>query len=504
MPQPRLESDPPLVHEWDLGGHLGDHNHVKHPLPRKGEEHICTRAAATLQRVGFWGDIDPVVAAHRIKHSDARVRARAAFTLGGIGQESSPHAKHIAALLADDDAAVQRAAAHALTQIGDAGPEATASQLSNRSKEVRVRAAGALSLAGNAAVPQVDSLVDRLGDPDASAWEATAKVLVQLGRPGAAALASRLPSSDAGAWKRAIEALAKMPVPGAAVIERYLEDVDATNQLRAVHTLERLGAPGAAALERHLKHESEGARIRSLQALARMGNIASPHASSMVAMLVDRHVAVRKAATNALIEMDDLGAAAAAEGLQHEDARIRASAAKLLGQMGLAADPHASALAARLEDPDTDTWRNSAEALAEMGRVGAEALAQKFESAGPAKACARMRAEEALRWMGVIGAAMLARRVLAADEMVGVHAARALGRMGHVAEPHAAMLARGLSEGETNTLRRVCAEALGRIGDKGKEALSSRLHDPHPDVKALAAETLERLEKISKASKQSK
>merc|ERR1712232_410529 len=80
--------------------------------------------------------------------------------------------------------------------------------------------------------------------------------------------------------------------------------------------------------------------------------------------------------------------------------------------------------------------------------------------------------------------------------MVRMHAARALGRMGPVAAPHADSLASLLAKPhEEASVRRACADALPKLGEAGALALAECLWVKHPDVRLLAAEALARTSK---------
>ncbi len=183
--------------------------------------------------------------------------------------------------------------------------------------------------------------------------------------------------------------------------------------------------------------------------------------------------------------------------LKDPDARVRASAAKVLGKIGSESEEKAVAIASSLvdslNDPNQEVRRAAAEAL---GRIGSLAVPKLAEALQAEQTVARSSAAEAL---GQIGADAkeavpnLVARLQDSDWRVRSAAARALGKIGTEAKLEAPAIVPPMIqalEDPDPEVRRSAAEALGRIGSPVVPDLIDALQDESASVRAAAAEAL--------------
>merc|ERR1719282_1335635 len=200
-----------------------------------------------------------------------------------------------------------------------------------------------------------------------------------------------------------------------------------------------------------------------------MGPDAAAHTNKLVGQLVDPDLDVKNHAMEVLVQMDKCAVANVVDGLrgsadfskmeQHAvghvarelgggGANLRDQSAWTLFRMGETASVHVEPLINKLHDLDASVWKSAGEALVRLGPTGATALANRLEVLSNSDAYARMRIEEVLSWMGALGAVALAAKLDAPKARVRMHTARALGRMGTVAAPHAESLGKLLHDNE--------------------------------------------------------
>ncbi|HIK29717.1 MAG: HEAT repeat domain-containing protein [Oscillatoriaceae bacterium SKW80] len=202
-------------------------------------------------------------------------------------------------------------------------------------------------------------------------------------------------------------------------------------------------------------------------------------------------------AIDALVKIGERAVSELLTVLKEPDARVRASAAKVLGKIGSESENKADALASTLveylNDSNQEVRRAAAEAL---GRIGSIAVPKIVEALQAEPTVMRTAAAEALGQMGTDAKEAipsLVARLQDSDWRVRSAAARALGKIGTEAKLEAPALVPPLIhalEDSDPEVRRSAAEALGRIGSPVVPDLINALQDENASVRAAAAEAL--------------
>jgi hypothetical protein len=213
------------------------------------------------------------------------------------------------------------------------------------------------------------------------------------------------------------------------------------------------------------RHGSAAVRAECAAALGAAGPSARQAVSSLLAALADPSEFVRASAARALdrigLAADDVPGLASA--LASPDAYVAAFAAWTLGNMGASAQAAVPALARANARDDTNAVVSAA--LARIGPAAAGAV--------PALVADLLSSSDDRRW----------------------RAARTLGRIGPGAAPAVPQLAAALAD--ANALVRVhAARALGRIGPAARSAapaLQRTTGDASPEVQSAAREALDLL-----------
>lgn len=424
----------PHVHHWDISEQLRDKS-----------IHVRDRATCTLARLAAVGVIDPIVPRLKLEDGDADVRCRATEVLGLASQAASPsHCQAIGRRLGDESPSVRHAAALSLARLGvpnlsgapmsGAGLTELVARLQNEDAVVRLHAVEGFSLLASSAAPCAAQLADRLEDVDDRVWVSAASCLERLGKNGANALADLVRDrADMQVRRRAENSLERMGDVGATAVARNARSIDASTRCRAFHALSRMGRPGSAALAQLLEDPVAHMRIHALQALSEAGVSAHVHAEAVVERVRDENENVRDAAYATLSAFGPAGAEAlASAGLGHQGADVRRRAAKALG---------------RLDDIDVRL---------------ASGVPQ------PVQVC------DALCLHAGFPAAPNSDQT-------------ALGKTKHPAEPHAVALAHRMGDDDAGAWNGA-AEALGRLGSTGAQALADKLHGSSGPLARMRAE----------------
>lgn len=177
-------------------------------------------------------------------------------------------------------------------------------------------------------------------------------------------------------------------------------------------------------------------------AMGKLGVAAAPHAAALASLTSDGDHHVRRHAQIALKKVGATGAEALAERLSHTDSEARRSAAMAMGHMGVLAAPHARAVAGRLKDGDEWVRRSAAEVL---GKLGKDIVANSGTSeVDPLAKVRHLKLRDSD--IAAVGPARECARALAdslgdPDDAVRQTATVSLGRMGPTAAMHSASLA---------------------------------------------------------------
>lgn len=280
-------------------------------------------------------------------------------------------------------------------------------------------------------------------------------------------------------------------------IADQLRDKSSHVQNRATCTLARLAAVGVIdPIVPRLKLEDGNAdvRQRATEVLGLASPAASPtHCRAIGRRLGDESPNVRHTAALSLARLgapNRVGAPASGAGyaelvsrLDSQDANVRLHAVEGLALLASSAAPCAGRLAGRLEDEDDRVRVSAATCLEQLGRFGANALADLVRDHADMRV--RRFAEKSLERMGDEGASAVARLARSIDAPTRCRAFHALGRMGR---PGSAALVQFLEDPVAH-VRIQALEALGGAGVSAHvhaDAVVERIQDEDANVRNAA------------------
>jgi HEAT repeat protein len=476
-----------------------------------------------------------------LKDKSAAIRAHAASALGEIGDPAKSVAPALTELVKDSDETVRRHAVRALMRIHP-GPQVMVplciKLLEDSDPGVRISILSAIAEAGPGAVP---GLITALKNDKAAYWACL--VLRDMGpaaRPAVPALAARLQEDKRPEVRReAILALAAMDAaaaPAVGPIVAALKD-EATDDA-ATYALGRIGRipkDAEAIIRANAKRDDKALSTVSLWALARVhpddkalriqateqligrlkdgdpmvrvaaarGLAALPPAPEITGPIWEKAFQNADATTvlHALDAMAALGPAALPrliEGLKQEKAR--GQVAYIIGQLGPAAAPAASALAALIADKDERVANEAIIALAKIGPGAKEAvpaLVKALESGENANSGAVVYALGKIGPDAAAAEAVLTKLLDGSDRCLAVASAWALTAVrpdsAEAIKKARPVLDAGLNDSDP-LVRRCAVEALGGMGPSAKDALPAlkkATTDSDPSVSAAAKKSVE-------------
>jgi HEAT repeat protein len=409
--------------------------------------------------------------AARLDSGDARVRRRAARSLGFFGDDAVDVAPRLAETsLEDPDSDVRAEAVNALERLGTPDRvlfDNAVAMLRHERADVRARAGWAIGkLDPDLAVEALPALAERVEADEAID-----------GRFGATWAAARMRSHDPAAVRLLIAALA---------------DAEGDVRAEAARALAETGppaAPAVPALAALLTDPDPFAREQAARALGRIGAPAPEAVDGLRRLLRDPLDYVRAAGAHALALL----------GSSAEPADAAA------GREGWADDaPAVPELLARLDEGDDFARAEAPWLLAKHGgAAGGQAtellLVQAF---GDRDADARWSAVHALGRIGARSPALTGAVALAAaadeDPDVRAKALEMLGRLWHGA-PEATLETLVGALGDPDPLVRAeAAQALGALGPRAAAALpalrEAAAGDAHSGVRARAEEACEAID----------
>ncbi len=431
-------------------------------------------------------EFDGAALQRAVQHPDARVRERAAMTLGRLGDRAATPL--LVFLLRDADSTVRAEAAFALGELGDPAAVTELAALADRFEPVvtdgfAVEIVTALAKIGGAdAERALERLLERHPPVDAGGDRATAQALLELWRLGrTSALARRLPDyvrSARGEWRRnATYSATRLPVPAAApALLEAAGDDDAYTRQWAVRGLiapmaDSSGISRAtftSALRGHIGDRDAQVRINALRSLSTFQD--SSLAPLAAARLADRdpNVAVEAATT-----LGRLGGARAAAALAERFPSAGSSGLRRAIVVSLARIDTARALALTAAWRTDADWRQRAGYLEVLATIRSAAVRARLEAmladADPRVAALALGA---LGGVAPPGDSVLldhARRMLgAADVGVRTAAIQVLGRERRAALVPELVAAYRQAETEAhNDARLAAVDALGAVADAG-------------------------------------
>ena len=391
-----------------------------------------------------------------LSDADAEVRAAAATSLGS--PEHVDAYEQVAKLLADADPRVRRQAALSVGGMhegaGDSAARtvaALAPLLRDADEQVVDGTARALGeIGGDAAVA---ALAEALHDPRDAVVGDAAQALNQAGGPAATRALIDLVrrESVANAYSSMyMHYLLNMDDIAVEELVPLLTDPDDRMRETAGTALWGAGARAFPAVIPYLSHEDAEVRARAAKIL--VGHEERPDPAIFLPLLLDEDMTVRWYAERGL--SGDQAVSALIDALDHQDVRIAAAVARLLGR---ADSPRAfDPLMKALHGERTPVAQAAAEALGTFGDA---------------------RAVDALL------------EVLSGDrQALRPYAAASLGRLGDARALEPLLAALAASEPE---MRMRAAEGLGGLADAGAiDGLIDALHDSSQEVRRAASYAL--------------
>ncbi|MBW2281247.1 MAG: HEAT repeat domain-containing protein [Deltaproteobacteria bacterium] len=374
--------------------------------------------------------------------ADASLRPVAERALESMGDDAIPA---LAAALADVQSPVRTECAVLLGRLGaksDAAKQALTGSVDERDAAVRVAACTALLEIGESGDAVVAGLASALASPSDAVRRAAAAGLKKAGKDSKSAipaLVAALDDRDDEVRKQASATLSSLGVVALAALDGGTRSDSRIQRASAVRALASLGAdahPAVTRLTDLLKDDSDMVRAEAAIALGRIGQPAHASAAELLRVLnaESSRVDLRQAALIALDKIAPRGWSTVDTLLglwKHEDARMRAFAARELGSRK--AEKALPDLVLGLNDMSHLVRTESALALAHMA-PGDEVV------------------------LGLLTAAVRDRLLLAPRE-----AARALGEMGAQAAPAKIALQEAMLSEEPD-LAQAAEDALQKIG----------------------------------------
>jgi len=291
-----------------------------------------------------------------LTHFDQDVRGHACWGLGRLAPETVGSIPALIVALADPIWAVQHNARWALTRLGAAAADPLRAALADPALRRRVQAALTL------------------GELDPSARTQCADVLVQA-----------YAAADRQSKQAVLQGLGMSTTPSPSALKLLGDAVQSGDDQLLMAAVPSLGAVGPAAapitpaLVRVLQHKNKRIRMAVAGALGGIG-VGSPEVvSALVRVLGDKKDRPAFAAAGALAKLQAIDALD--DALRADSARVRANAAKALGDARTLTDRTISLLAGAVADPDADVRLVAVSALMAHAGPQLQAAAPALEKA---------------------------------------------------------------------------------------------------------------------------
>jgi HEAT repeat protein len=419
---------------------------------RSADIDACLDALDELARIGTAAQGAVPVLAASLHDARPLVRVHTAEALARIDPSHRETVPVLAGLLGDDAPVVRRAAAVSLRNLGSlaaAAVPALTEALADADPHVRAAAAEALGRIGPKAVAAVPVLTKLLTHPDPAVRGAAAEALGAVG---------------AGA-RGAVRALVAM-----------LNDNEETLRWTAAGALLRIDRKAAAA-----------ALPLWLGGLASTDSRTRWNALSSLDRL-ERDVRRR------------IPAAPLAQTLQDPDIGVRGRSARLLGDLGPAAESESAALTAALQDSDSWVRCAAAAALVKVqGRRAASVVPVLRDGVTDEFVEVRLDSLNALRALGPLArdaVPSLTRALRDTDGTVRLLAAEVLWRLRRDAAAVTPVLLKGLQDSDREVRLRAVG-ILRRLGADARPAASALLpllDDEDSEVRQAGADALQKID----------
>lgn len=392
----------------------------------------------------------------------------------------------------------------------------------------------------------MSSLVEQLGDEDASVRDNAVKALGGIGELAVPVLIQALSDDNPFVRLEATRVLGGIGKPAehaVPALEKLLRDENVTIRIMAADALCNIdnsrGDTVIPVLMQALGDEDIVIRHDAVSALARIGANTEAAVPALIVAFEDENSSVRAEAAEALARIGVPALPALIQALDNESSLVRGTAAYALGGIGEPAkgavpaladalrdertegtytvsfraavalvkigQPAVPALIQALVDPSSLARANAAYALGEVGyasggigELAEEALPALIEMLRDKDKEARGRAAYALGGIGEPAIPALIEALNHEDRDVRSNAAYALGRIGEPAKDAVPVLMKAMSNDDY--VRLGAAEALGKIGEPAVPALVEALNHEDEDVRRNAASVLGKIGELPKGA----
>jgi HEAT repeat protein len=401
------------------------------------------------------GNLADVVA--KLTSPDATTRAKAAETLGEMGEKARDAIPSLLKLLNDTDDFVKRTVASSLTKIGlpaKSDIPLLAKSLMDPSTDVRRYAAATLEKMGTDTRSVLNEMSAALGDTDAGVKQALARAFGKFGREGKEKaqrqLEEMLNDSDRDTRVAAAEGLARI--------------YSATNDLESLKKL--------------LKHQDTEIQAMAVKGLPALGKGAKVFLNELLELAKNDTGEVRRAALQVLAALDPADARVGLnlinDVLKSGDTATKAAAMTALGNLGKEAPTAAiNTVKDALQEEGLQTAalecliklapnnKAALTPLVELVKEDGESAEAAAKAIGELGSAALPVVNDLIRQMDTSGNV-----VTPADRERVDKFAKLVAKIGRAAVP---ALRKGLQR--QGTIRWGCAKALGEIGPPAKDAL---------------------------------
>ncbi len=465
----------------DALGRIGDPRAVK-GLGRAllHEEILVRRAAvAALARIGTPSAVEKLLAA--LRSSDEEIARYAARVLSVIPEHAL---EPLLEMARGDDAALRKWAMRALGGM-EQSPQATQALVAALSDpEAEVRSAAVAGLGSPEQAETYDQVVKLLSDADPEVRRQAARSLGRMQDPRApAVLAPLLRDADEQVADGAARALGEIGSDAAvAALAQALHDPRDGVVRAAAQALNEAGGRAATRALLDLVRRDAGPELYSSVYVNYLLNMDDIAVEELAPLLTDPDGRMRQAAETALWGAGERAFPAVIPFLSHEDADVRAAAAKILVSREEKPDP--AIFLPLLLDEDARVRECAARGLGGQRAVGTLVKALDHDDARIAAAAARLLGRQ--QSPAIFDSLMKALR----SERIPVAqaAAEALGGLGDARAVDALL---EVLRGGREALRPQAAVALGLLGDaRALDPLLEALAGPDPEMRLRAAQGL--------------
>ncbi len=309
-------------------------------------------------------------------------------------------------------------------------------------KGVRVKAAEALGLLGQASPTVVTGLIEAIDDPDAEVRVKAVEALGLLGQAGpqvVAALDKALHDEDSGLRVKAAEALGLLGQASPTLVTGLVEasdDPDAKVRIKAVEALRLLGQATpdvVAALTKALDDNDSRVRSEAVEALGLLGQATPDVVAALTKALDDEDFRVRLEAAESLSRQGQNSPKVLAtlpQAVNNEDAHDWLKAAEALSPRVRTSHEVVAAEIKALKDTDMLVRSNAVDRLGFLGRTNPKAVTALIKALQHKDVCVRINAVSQLGFLGRTNPKAVAGLISAIDNaniIVRVNAVNQLG-----------------------------------------------------------------------------